>query len=86
MTREDPKWPAIICSSRSKFYASYQEEFRIEAENGTQLSPTSAALPDGFDESHVNPALSAMGMQLQLSLESAKAVINAIRHPVTPYA
>lgn len=85
MTREDPRWPAIICSARSKFYASYQEEFRIEAENGTKLMPARAMLPDNFDESHVNPALAALGLQLQLSVDSAKAVIDAIRKPVTPY-
>ena len=86
MTREDPKWPAIICSGRSKFYASYQEEFRIEAENGIKLDPAKASLPDSYDESHVNPTLKALGIQLQLTPESAKAVIEAIRDPITPYA
>jgi hypothetical protein len=28
MTREDPTWPAILCTRQSKFYSSFQEEIR----------------------------------------------------------
>jgi hypothetical protein len=86
MTREDPKWPGIICSGRSKFYASYEEEFRLEAEAAQELELRKANLPLGFDESHINPALAAVGVQLTLEPPACLLVVEAMKKPEAPYA
>jgi len=85
LTREDESWPGIICSSQSKFYASYEEEFHIEAGNGIELPLEKADLPDRFDETNVNPALVDLGINIVLSNELAKQVIKAVRNPKLPY-
>jgi hypothetical protein len=85
MTREDPKWPAIICSSRSKFYASYHEEFRIEAENGKELDLEKIQIEDEITPQHVNGLIAAVGIDIQLSDVGCQAVIDAMNKPKLPY-
>jgi hypothetical protein len=86
MTREDPSWPAIICSGRSKFYASYHEEFRNETENATELDLSKAAVPTHLTQVDVNPLITALGVQVQLTNKGCDAVIDAMNHPTLPYA
>jgi hypothetical protein len=38
MTREDPKWPGIMCLKRSRFYSSYQEEIRLGMSLGRKIA------------------------------------------------
>jgi hypothetical protein len=85
MTREDPKWPAIICSSRSKFYASYHEEFRNEAENGKELDLQKIQLEDDITPEHVNGLIAALGIDIKLSDAECQAVIDAMNKPGLPY-
>jgi hypothetical protein len=85
MTREDPKWPAIICSSRSKFYASYHEEFRNEAENGKELDLEKIRLEDDIDAQQVNDLVAAVGISIQLSEADCQSVIDAMNKPKLPY-
>jgi hypothetical protein len=86
MTREDPKWPAIICSGRSKFYASYHEEFRNEAENAKELDVSKAQVPADPDRADINQLVAALGIPLSLSDADSDAVIDAMKRPKLPYA
>lgn len=86
MTRENPAWPAIMCSSRSKFYASYHEEFRNEADNAARLDLSSLTIPQPLAEKDINSLIGSLNINVQLTDEGCKAVINAMKHPSIPYA
>lgn len=86
LTREDESWPGIICSAQSKFYASYEEEFHVEAKNGTLLTLGNVTLPVRYTDQDVNPALAALGIQLTVTPDQANEVVKAMRKPKVPYA
>jgi hypothetical protein len=85
LTREDPKWPAIICSGRSKFYASYIEEFRNETIKAKRVNLSAAIVPAVLGTQDVNTIVGALGFPLALTDPEADAIIDAITNPTLPY-
>lgn len=85
MTREDPKWPGIVCSSRSKFYSSYHEEFRNEASRAKSLDLSLAGVPTLLQPADVDGLLTALSLSITLTDEDRAAIVEAVEKPERPY-
>ncbi|KQM70604.1 hypothetical protein ASE72_14480 [Sphingomonas sp. Leaf20] len=85
MTREDPKWPGIVCSSRSKFYASYHEEFRNEARRAKSLDLSLAVVPTPLEPANVDGLLIALSLLITLTNEDRAAIVEGVERPERPY-
>jgi hypothetical protein len=85
MTREDPKWPGIVCSSRSKFYASYHEEFRNEASRAKSLDLFLAKVPSPLQPANVDGLLAALSLAITLTDEDRAAIVEGVEKPERPY-
>lgn len=85
LSREDPMWPAILCSGRSKFYASYIEEFRNEAAKAARVPLGKASVPDPLLAADVPTIVAALNIVLNLSQADAENVARAVNSPDLPY-
>jgi len=85
LTREDPKWPGIVCSSRSKFYASYHEEFRNEANRAKSIDLSLATVPASLQPNDVDGILAALSLSITLTDEDRTAIVKAVEKPENPY-
>lgn len=85
MTREDPKWPGILCSSRSKFYASYHEEFRNEASRAKSVDLSLATVPTPLQPGDVDGILAALSLSITLTDEDRNAIVKGVEKPERPY-
>ncbi|WNO53181.1 hypothetical protein [Stakelama saccharophila] len=85
MTREDPKWPGIACSSRSKFYASYHEEFRNEASRAKSVDLSLASVPTPLEPEDVDGILAALSLSITLTDEDRTAIVKGVEKPERPY-
>ena len=85
MTREDPKWPGIVCSSRSKFYASYHEEFRNEASRAKAVDLSRAVVPTPLTPQDVDGILMAMSLSITLTDNDRTAIVEGVEKPERPY-
>ncbi|WP_226633919.1 hypothetical protein [Novosphingobium profundi] len=85
LTREDPKWPGIVCSSRSKFYASYHEEFRNEANRAVSIDLSLATVPTSLQSSDVDGILAALSLSITLTDEDRTAIVQGVEKPESPY-
>jgi len=85
MTREDPKWPGIVCSSRSKFYASYHEEFRNEAGRAKTLDLSLAVVPTPLQAANVDGLLAALSLLITLTDDDRAAIVEGVENPERPY-
>lgn len=85
MTREDPKWPGIVCSSRSKFYASYHEEFRNEASRAKPIDLSLANVPTPLKPADVDGILAALSLAITLTDDDRDAIVEGVEKPERPY-
>lgn len=85
MTREDPKWPGIVCSRRSKFYASYHEEFRNEAGRARFVDLSLANVPTPLQAGDVDVILGALSLSITLTDEDRTAIVEGVEKPGRPY-
>lgn len=85
MTREDPKWPGIVCSSRSKFYASYHEEFRNEARRAKPIDLSRATVPTPLEPEDVDGILAALSLSIALTDDDRTAIVKGVEKPERPY-
>jgi hypothetical protein len=85
MTREDPAWPGIICTHKSKFYSSYQEEIRQGMALGRALDLSRFPKNTCVADTNVASVISELGFSIPIDEEFVKEVIAAIRHPKNPY-
>lgn len=85
MTREDPKWPGIACSSRSKFYASYHEEFRNEASRAKSVDLSLATVPTPLQPGDVDGILTALSLSVTLTDEDRADIVDGVEKPERPY-
>lgn len=86
LSREDPMWPAILCSGRSKFYASYIEEFRNEAVSAKSPHLRSVTVPTPVTGADVQSIVGALNLGVTLTDAEAAEVAHAIEKPDLPYA
>lgn len=86
MTREDPKWPGIICSSKSKFYSSYLEEVRMESVQSQKISSVSTDLHTPMRSADVAPAIAILFPTFTLTAGMDDKIANAMDKPESPYA
>lgn len=85
MTREDPKWPGIMCSKRSRFYSSYQEEIRLGMSLGRKISTADYPPQTGIDEANISALAVAVGLAPVNDSALAKEIVKAVRRPHDPY-
>lgn len=85
MTREDPSWPAIVCTQQSKFYSSYQEEIRLGMALGRMLDLSKFPKNTVITETNFASLVSEFGFSIPDDDHFVKEVIDAVRHPQNPY-
>jgi len=85
MTREDPTWPAIVCTHQSKFYSSFQEEIRQGMALGRALDLSKFPKNEEVAEVNFVSLMEAFKFSTPTDKDFAKEVIQAIRKPESPY-
>jgi hypothetical protein len=79
MTREEPKWPALMCSAGSVFYDSFLEEMRIAHSLGTRLNLSGLEFGIKIEESTVSVVLRELGLGIELAPEDIAAILKSMR-------
>ena len=86
MTREESKWPALMCRAGSVFYDSFLEELRIAFKMGQHLNVQGVAFGTQLEAANLRDVLKGLGLSDELSEEDCGLVLKAIRDPSLPYA
>jgi len=86
MTREEPKWPALMCSAGSVFYDSFLEEMRIAHKLGTPLQLSALEFGRHVEIDQIPTILESIGLKgLSLTPQECAAIRSAMEKKSSPY-